>query len=193
MLAIPRHPVGKVAGTGLAVLSLLGALALPAAAQDSSSGSWAFVQVGTSGSTRQATIGIQVPMANSWRLGGGELTAYWDFLLSRWSYEAPTQQRHDLLAQVGAKPTFRWSPGGAFGRSFFEAGVGATFTSSLYRTEGKRFSTKFNFGDHLAVGYTLDPERTHEVALRVEHYSNAGIKHPNPGENFVQLRYARRF
>ena len=28
----------------------------------------------------------------------------------------------------------------------------------------------------------------HELALRVQHYSNAGIRHPNPGENFVQLR-----
>ena len=26
-----------------------------------------------------------------------------------------------------------------------------------------------------------------------EHFSNAGIKHPKPGENFVQLRYAHHF
>jgi hypothetical protein len=29
----------------------------------------------------------------------------------------------------------------------------------------------------------------HEVALRVRHFYNAGIKLPNPGENFRQLRY----
>ena len=33
----------------------------------------------------------------------------------------------------------------------------------------------------------------HELALRLQHFSNAGIKHPNPGENFVQLRYAQGF
>ena len=33
----------------------------------------------------------------------------------------------------------------------------------------------------------------HEVSLRLQHFSNAGIKHPNPGETFVRLRYVRRF
>ena len=31
------------------------------------------------------------------------------------------------------------------------------------------------------------------VILRVEHTSNASIKKPNPGENFVQLRYGYTF
>jgi hypothetical protein len=31
------------------------------------------------------------------------------------------------------------------------------------------------------------------VGLRLSHVSNAGIKEPNPGENFLQLRYARSF
>jgi lipid A 3-O-deacylase len=31
-----------------------------------------------------------------------------------------------------------------------------------------------------------------DLSLRLQHVSNAGIKEPNPGENFVQLRYARR-
>jgi hypothetical protein len=34
--------------------------------------------------------------------------------------------------------------------------------------------------------------RQRELVLRVEHFSNAGIKHPNPGENYVQLRYTHR-
>ena len=46
--------------------------------------------------------------------------------------------------------------------------------------------------EHPAVFYakTHDFEgfAAHELALRVQHYSNAGIRHPNPGENFVQLR-----
>ena len=33
----------------------------------------------------------------------------------------------------------------------------------------------------------------HEVVLRAAHYSNAGVRHPNPGENFLQLQYLRRF
>lgn len=52
------------------------------------------------------------------------------------------------------------------------------------------FSTTFNFGEHLAVGRQLGATRHHEVALRVQHFSNAGIRQPNPGENLVQVRYA---
>ena len=63
----------------------------------------------------------------------------------------------------------------------------------MYRSADKRFSTKFNFGDHLAVGRTFGDRGQHDVGLRFQHFSHAGIKEPNPGENFLQLRYARRF
>ena len=39
-------------------------------------------------------------------------------------------------------------------------------------------------------GWTLGDRKDQEIALRVQHFSNAGIKHPNPGEYFVQLRYS---
>jgi hypothetical protein len=74
-----------------------------------------------------------------------------------------------------------------------EGGVGITFTTTLYETERKRFSTSFNFGDHIAVGRNFGERREHEISLRIEHFSNAGIKHPNPGENFLQIRYSYRF
>ena len=50
----------------------------------------------------------------------------------------------------------------------------------------------FNFGDHLAVGRSFGVQREHELALRVQHFSNGGIKEPNPGETFLQLRYVYR-
>jgi lipid A 3-O-deacylase len=86
-----------------------------------------------------------------------------------------------LALRLGASP---W---------FAEAGVDLSITSSLYETAGKRFSTRFNFGNHLGAGRNFGARREHEVVPRVEHFSNAGIKHPNPGENFFQVRYAYRF
>jgi hypothetical protein len=62
-----------------------------------------------------------------------------------------------------------------------------------YHTDGKRFSTAFNFGDHVGIGREFGSEHRQELALRVEHFSNAGIDHPNPGENFVQVRWVVRF
>jgi hypothetical protein len=40
---------------------------------------------------------------------------------------------------------------------------------------------------------SFGPADEDEIALRVQHYSNGGIKQPNPGINFLQLRYAHRF
>ena len=68
-----------------------------------------------------------------------------------------------------------------------EVGIGANLLFPIYQTHDKRFSTAFNFGDHLAIGYR---HGNREFALRLQHFSNAGIKYPNPGEDFIQLRYA---
>ena len=76
---------------------------------------------------------------------------------------------------------------------FFEVGIGLNAVMPLYQSRDKRFSTRLNFGNHVAVGRRYGEHHAHEWALRIEHFSNAGIRHPNPGENFVQLRWARRF
>lgn len=167
---------------------------LSAAAQDGEGLRWgAFVQAGVSEDAQQLSVGLQLPWATHWRVGQGDLSGYWDFSLSRWKYPAESDRRRGLLSQIGATPTLRWSPGGAFGRTFLELGVGATLMSDLYRTNGKRFSTRFNFGSHIGVGWPLDDRGAQELIVRVEHFSNAGIRHPNPGEDFLQVRYAHRF
>ena len=50
-----------------------------------------------------------------------------------------------------------------------------------------------DFGDHIALGLRLGARQEHELQLRVEHFSNAGLRKPNPGENFGQVRYVWRF
>lgn len=97
------------------------------------------------------------------------------------------------LGQVGLIPVFRYRPAGGASPWFFEAGVGLTLATSLYETDRKRFSTGFNFGDPLAVGRNFGQHSEYELSLRVQHFSNGRIKHPYPGEDFIELRYAYRF
>jgi hypothetical protein len=66
-------------------------------------------------------------------------------------------------------------------------------TDKPYRTPAKEFGTRFNFVDTAGVGRSFGAQRKHELGLRLVHMSNAGIKEPNPGENFLQLRYAASF
>ena len=175
--------------SGAALLALVGGVG----AQASFAPTAVFFQAGTTGHTHELTAGATWDWAQQWTLGGGRVTGYWEASVSEWSYLAATARRTAWLRQVGLIPVFRYRPAGGESPWFFEAGVGLTSTTSLYETDRKRFSTTFNFGDHLAVGRNFGQRSEHELSLRLQHFSNGGIKHPNPGEDFIQLRYAYRF
>lgn len=150
-----------------------------------------FAQFGVADEVTATTAGL------IWKPGWDALPATWSVYfeasLSRWNSRGGYTSDHGVLTQVGLIPVFRWRADQGRSQWYWEGGIGATVTSSVYRNEGKRFSTSFNFGDHVGVGYSFGAAKQNEVALRLEHFSNAGIKHPNPGQNFVQLRYVRYF
>jgi lipid A 3-O-deacylase len=165
----------------------------PAMAQSSWSPTAMFAQAGTGGDTHELTLGATWDWSKPWSVAGGELSGYWELSFSGWSYPTMGSRKEAWLGQLGIVPTFRYRPGGHDSRWFVEAGVGASFMTTIYETDRKRFSTTFNFADHIGFGRNFGNTGQHELALRIEHYSNAGIKHPNPGENFAEIRYAYRF
>jgi lipid A 3-O-deacylase len=131
----------------------------------------------------------------AWRrpLWNGMITGYWEGSFGRWNSNPPSGMHSSAwITQLGVTPVLRWSPGES-SPWFAEIGVGANVLLPVYRSSDKSFSTAFNFGDHLAVGRTFGEGGQHELALRIQHFSNAGIKRPNPGENFLQLRYSWRW
>ena len=152
-----------------------------------------FVQLGAAADTYGASAGLYWNWGREFELGGARLTGYWEASVSQWSYPSsyPSSdvRRTAGLIQLGVIPVLRWRPASGSSPWFAEGGIGATLTTVAYQTDRKRFSTRFNFGDHLAFGRSFGPLSAHEISLRVEHFSNAGIRQPNPGENFVQIRY----
>lgn len=81
------------------------------------------------------------------------------------------------------------------GRSpwFADAGIGLSLTDRLFVTQTKKFTTTFNFVDTVGIGRSFGADRRQDMSLRLQHVSNAGIRVPNPGQNFLQLRYAAAF
>lgn len=139
-----------------------------------------------------ASLGVTLPWKQwTYGLASGQVTGHWDLSASLWSSQQHAG-RQQILA-VGIVPSLRWR--GDQGRSawFAQVGTGLSFANKYYSTVHKTFSTRYNFATHLAVGMNFGAQRQHEWMLRVEHVSNAGLKDPNPGENFLQLRYAHRF
>jgi lipid A 3-O-deacylase len=127
-------------------------------------------------------------------LAGGVATGYWEVSFGRWNSELDEGGRGSAwVTQLGLTPVLRWRPQSWSEAWFVEAGIGANMLLPVYRSRDKRFSTTFNFGDHVGIGKRFGESGKHELSLRIQHFSNAGIKHPNPGENFLQLRYAWRY
>jgi lipid A 3-O-deacylase len=123
----------------------------------------------------------------------GMVTGYTEATVGRWETEINGGEASNWFTQVGITPVLRLFPPLGDNRWFAEVGIGANYISPAYQTDGKRFSTEFNFGDHAAFGRILGDHRQASVALRIQHFSNGGIDAPNPGENFAQLRYSHQF
>ncbi|HZP91412.1 MAG TPA: acyloxyacyl hydrolase [Burkholderiales bacterium] len=101
------------------------------------------------------------------------------------------ESSHDTK-EVGVTPVFRLEPTGT-GPLYLEGGVGVHLISHTLINAERRFSTSLQFGDLLGFGLRLGEHLQYEVGLRIVHFSNAGIKEPNSGINFVALQLAYRF
>jgi len=172
------------------VVLAFAAMAQPAHADSPWVPTGAFFQVGVGENAESATAGLSWRWSRQWALGSGVISGSWAAAISGWQYRASDGMGDSHLWQLSLTPIVRYTPAGGSSPWFIEGGIGATYTDKIYVTEGKAFSTRFNFGDQIAIGATFGPAREYEVSLRFEHFSNAGIKRPNPGENFVQLRLA---
>jgi lipid A 3-O-deacylase len=152
----------------------------------------AFVQAGLGDNNTQSyTAGVLWDWRWQYVTPLGKVTGYSDISAGRWIVSSGGTHSNTWATQLGITPVLRQH----FGSSglFAEVGIGANYILPLYQSGTKRFSTQFNFGDHIAVGGRLGRDNKEEVSLRFQHYSNAGIDHPNPGENFFQLRYTHRW
>lgn len=144
---------------------------------------------GVADDARWATVAWQQDWPWVWRQiagGSGELGDATEVALG---YGHPVRDMDGSSRngwQLGVTPILGYSVDGPRGW-FVEAGIGANLITPLYRANSKGFSTAFNFGDHLGFGWRSGGARAWRWSLRDQHFSNAKVKVPNPGENFVQL------
>lgn len=150
-----------------------------------------FVQGGSWTRLDSATVGLTWDWHWQHEIGRGTLTGYTEVDVGRWR----TRGRADDhgFNQFGVTPVLRFYPVGVASGWFADAGIGANAITPMYHNDSRRFSTVFNFGDRIAIGRRFGPDQAHELSVGFEHFSNADIKKPNPGENFIQVRYAYRF
>ncbi|HET7669977.1 MAG TPA: acyloxyacyl hydrolase [Burkholderiales bacterium] len=157
----------------LAPLLLLGA-ALPAQALDGAAFEFGY-------GDREASL---VRVAGQWhqphRWLPERIQLHWDLSFARW--DSDTNPIYD----VGFTPVFRYSR--AARGPYLEAAIGLHWLSSTSVHREAPFSTRFQFGDHVGIGYRF---RKFDMGVRLQHLSNGGIRNPNPGINFLIFRIGR--
>jgi lipid A 3-O-deacylase len=148
------------------------------------------------GIARNATTSASVGLAWDWdweRLRRhAYVTGSTELFVSHWQARSFVEG-YQGFQQIVLLPALRMRLDQGRSRWYLEAGIGASWMNRTYITPTNQFSTQWNFYDMLGVGYSWGKDRKHEVGVRLVHISNAGIREPNPGEEFVLFRYAQRF
>jgi lipid A 3-O-deacylase len=162
--------------------SLLPAMAIMSPAQAGELG----VVAGRYDGHERVAVGYQGAPLWQGRLGAHAADIGVEYALG--SVRAPSGKRHGDLWQIGATPYLRWWFAGNTG---LEYGLGANLFSGT-RLGDKEISTAFQFGNTLGVFHRLR-DTPWIVGLRLTHYSNADIKQPNPGQDYLQLRASYEF
>ncbi|MEW5944333.1 MAG: acyloxyacyl hydrolase [Pseudomonadota bacterium] len=151
-------------------------------------------QLGNGDGTDMVRAGLQWDWRKTWfdtspwRLGG-----YWDISLGAWHAHNGAGDTGDIV-DLGVTPVFRLRQNVKTGFApYFEFAIGFHVLSHTRLDAQRQFGSSFQFGDHLGVGACFGPKQQYDLAYLYQHLSNGGIKEPNDGINFSQLRFAYHF
>ena len=147
---------------------------------------------GTGNETRLTRLDLQWNWDATWFASDGtHVSGYWEASLATWNARdwRDISGSDRTIADVGITPVFRFEADSRKGW-FLDGGVGPNVLSRLYQNRRRDFSTAFQFGDLIAIGYQSD---RWTAGITLEHFSNGAIKHPNPGANFVLASIGYRF
>ncbi len=124
----------------------------------------------------------------NWHLGG-----YWESDFGYWSNNS-TAKTHKSIIDIGFTPVFRFQQTTRSAISpYVEAAVGVHLLSATSLNAQRQFGSSFQFGDHLGAGVRFGDKGMYDIGYRYQHFSNAGIKGPNQGVNYNEVRLQYHF
>lgn len=152
-----------------------------------------YVEYASASKIQMARIGATSDWNKQWfASNGSSLSGYWDASFGAWhgtkanNVSGATQN----LVDIGLTPVFRYGAENKKG-FYVEGGIGVHVLSKLYNNNDDKLATAFQFGDHIGVGYVFN--NNWEVAAKIQHFSNGGIKKPNSGVDYAVVKLAYRY
>ena len=97
------------------------------------------------------------------------------------------------LWDISATPVLRLQPADRTGVTpFLDAGIGVSLITHTRINDHRVLSTAFQFNELIGPGVRFGDRGQYELALRVQHTSNDGIKEPNNGLTYrtIVFQYA---
>jgi hypothetical protein len=154
----------------------------------------ASIEYGNGEATDMMRVGLSWDWDTQWFTGGDWLlTGYWEASLGAWRGNSANGSNR-TVTDIGITPVFRFqqkNPGGL--APYAEAAIGFHLISPTSIYANRRFGSAFQFGDHVGVGVRFGDRRQFDLGYRFQHLSNGGLKKPNQGINFNQIRFAYSF
>lgn len=149
------------------------------------------IEFGSGNKTKMVRLGMQWNWDRQWwRSNGTHLGGYWDLNFAHWRGEQyrDIPNTRQSINVIGITPVLRLQNNHLKGL-YGEIGIGIRLLSEHYDNNGRQLSTKFQFSDHIGIGYVF--ANNLELGVKLQHFSNASIKKPNDGLNFISigLRY----
>lgn len=174
---------------GLPLVSLMGAMLLALSPHARAGGlsrmcGYCQMSVGVGDTYRfwARTGGIVVPVTFTWDRDRYELGVFRFATRQELEYQDREPDRRVAGPYWGFSASRRWELFGPPAARFFIA-LGAS-----YKTETDELnSTHWNFGGQLGVRF--GPARGNDLELCLRHWSNAGLRLPNHGQDFLTLSY----
>jgi lipid A 3-O-deacylase len=144
-----------------------GALLLFSFSSAAESQDGAFVEAGYGD---DSTSLLRAGITYRWR---GSLAGYWEIGAGAWD------NAEETTVDIGVTPVFRLQRS----RFYLEAGIGVHLVHAHVSTEG---NLALQFGSHAGVGVHSGK---YDFGVRLQHLSNGGLSRPNPGNNFMLVRF----
>ena len=154
----------------------------------------ASVEYGNGDAADMALVGMSWNWDKQWFTGGDWLvTGYWEASLGSWRGRSAAGN-NQTITDASITPVFRLQQKnpGEFA-PYAEAAIGFHLITPTFIYANRNFGSAFQFGDHIGVGARFGDRRQFDLGYRFQHLSNGGIKKPNQGISFNQIRFAYHF
>ena len=144
--------------------------------------------------TDMGRVGLLWDWNKSWfNDGDWHVTGFWDASLGQWKGHS-SKGNNQTITDIGLTPVFRFEKKNPSGMApYIEGAIGFHLISPTFLNSDRKFTTAFQFGDHIGFGMRFGAHPKYDLGYRYQHLSNGSIKAPNHGINFNQIHCDYRF